>query len=245
LRTIASVACRSTFFTMVLLQLICNPGWAAAVDPPVVNAAFGMVDHTRHNLGLSSDNACIFCHTAGEIYNSSQASAAAPAPRAVSFNPPLWDQKTAIQSFQLIPLSPLEKPESSHPFGPSSACLTCHDGALAAGVHEAKLNHPISLAYPRHPDGRFVPRRDTPNLLRYWSIPDRTPSGVVLPTGPHSRYLSLPTGSASQDPTVTAKMVRTTLGFIHCDSCHNPHDDSTAPFLRASSKTLCLICHDR
>jgi len=240
----ASLACRSALFLMVLLQLISQDGWGAPSNQPV-SAVFSSVNHTSHNLGFSNDEACIFCHMAGEVYKPSQASDAAAAPRTVSFSPPLWDKKTSIQTFQLIPLSPVETPESSHPFGPSSACLACHDGALAAGIHDARLNHPISLAYPRQPDGHFVPRRNTPNLLRYWSIPDRTPSGVILPTGPQSQYFSLPTGSNSGDLSVSATVVRTTLGYIHCDSCHNPHDNSTAPFLRASSKTLCLICHDR
>ncbi|HXC62621.1 MAG TPA: cytochrome c3 family protein, partial [Nitrospiria bacterium] len=160
-------------------------------------------------------------------------------------NPPLWDKKTTVKSFGLAPLTPVETPQPSYPFGPSSSCLACHDDALAAGIHDPKLNHPVASAYPRQPDGHFVARRNTPDLARYWSIPDRTSSGVSLPTGPHSEYLSLPVGSDSKDPAITSRMVRTTAGFIHCDSCHNPHNDSTAPFLRASSKTLCLICHDR
>jgi len=239
----ASLAWRSALFLMLLWPLVSQEGWGVPTDQPV-GAVFSSVNRTSHNLGFSSDKACIFCHMTGEAYNSSQASDAAAAPKVVSFSPPLWDKKTPIQSFQLIPLSPVERPDASQPFGPSSACLACHDGALATTMNEAKLNHPISIAYPRQPDGRFIPRRDSINLLRYWSIPDWTPSGIVLPTGPHSQYLSLPIGSDLPELS-RATLVRTTLGYIHCDSCHNPHDDSTAPFLRASSKTLCLICHDR
>jgi len=247
------LACCSTLFVMVFFQLVSNHSRAASPDQSA-GASFNEVERTKHNLGLSSDQACVFCHTTGDVYKTPQAAGAAPAAQAVSFNPPLWDRKTTVKSFRFAPLSPAPpdllripetRPQSSYPFGPSSACLTCHDDALAAGIHDPQLNHPIASAYPRQPNGHFVARRNTPDLFRYWSIPDRTLSGISLPTGPHSEHLSLPAGSDSKDPAVTSRLVRTTLGFIHCDSCHNPHNDSTAPFLRASSKTLCLICHDR
>jgi len=225
--------CRSTLLVVFFVQLLSNYGWAASPDQPT-GALFDEVGRTKHNLGLSSGQACIFCHTAGD-YNSSPLIETNAGAQAVSFNPPLWDEKTTVKSFEVAPLK--------YPSGPSSACLACHDDALATGLHG--LNHPIDMGYPRQPDGHFVPRNNTPDLARYWSVPDRTPSGVSMPTGPHSEYLYLPAGPDSQDPAVTSRLVRTTQGSVHCDSCHNPHNASIAPFLRANPKTLCLICHDR
>lgn len=227
------LSCRSTLFIMAFLYLVSNVSWAASPDQPA-GTIFNEVKRSKHNLGLSSDQACIFCHTTGD-YNSSPLTATGAGAQTVSFNPPLWDEKTTVKSFEVAPLK--------NPSGPSSACLACHDDALATGIHG--LNHPTASAYPRQPNGHFVPKQNTPDVLRYWSIPDRTSSGVSLPTGPHSEYLSLPAGSDSQDPAVTSRLVRTTQGSIHCDSCHNPHNASIAPFLRANPKTLCLICHDR
>jgi predicted CXXCH cytochrome family protein len=210
---------------IVLLQLASGPSWAAPPDKP---AGFRAVEQSKHNLGLSSDQACIICHT-----NDDDAAISPDAgTQEASPNPPLWNEKSTVKSYELAPLK--------HSFGPSAACLACHDDALADGTHG--LNHPIAWAYPRRQDGQFVVH-STPQL-RYWSVPDRTSSGVILPTGPHSEYL-LPVGADPQDPDASGKLVRTTQGSVHCDSCHNPHNAGIAPFLRANPKTLCLICHDR
>ena len=213
---------------VILLQFIHGQGWAA--DPQA--GGFRAVEHTKHNLGLSSDQSCIFCHTTNG-YKTDQTTTAGPeAVEPAPSGPPLWDEKSTVKSYELAPLK--------YPFGPSAACLACHDDALASGLHG--LNHPIAWAYPRQTNGKFVVS-NAPQL-RYWSVPDRTASGVSMPTGPHSQYL-LPVGSDPQDPDATGRLVRTTQGAVHCDSCHNPHNASIAPFLRENPKTLCLICHDR
>jgi predicted CXXCH cytochrome family protein len=56
--------------------------------------------------------------------------------------------------------------------------------------------------------------------------------------------LALRTGSAS-DATPGVRVVRTSEGRVQCDSCHDPHDNGSAPFLRAPAQDLCFICHDR
>jgi predicted CXXCH cytochrome family protein len=41
------------------------------------------------------------------------------------------------------------------------------------------------------------------------------------------------------------RLLHTTFGVIHCDSCHNAHSELHAGFLRDKSPQLCLLCHDR
>jgi predicted CXXCH cytochrome family protein len=41
------------------------------------------------------------------------------------------------------------------------------------------------------------------------------------------------------------RLIHTTFGVIHCDSCHNAHSELHAGFLRDKSPQLCLLCHDR
>lgn len=60
--------------------------------------------------------------------------------------------------------------------------------------------------------------------------------------------LTFPTAT----PTVTAaegveqfRLLHTTFGVIHCDSCHNAHSELHGGFLRDKSPQLCLLCHDR
>jgi predicted CXXCH cytochrome family protein len=129
------------------------------------------------------------------------------------------------------------------------ACLGCHDGVLAQEIHQSvtrnakTFDHPSNVMYPRRPDGRFVPERPTANQYRYWSIPDLRDGNLILPTGPTSAVLA---GSAPTAPaTPPSHGVRTSEGMVQCSSCHNPHDNASAPFLRAPAQDLCFICHDR
>ena len=137
----------------------------------------------------------------------------------------------------------------------STACMECHDGVLAKAVHTQGLpvtterggsrmrNHPQGIAYPRDTKGDFVVPTPLPQNRQFWSIPDlNAENGLTLPSGPTSTYQSIP---ADSDASVTANLVRTRNGEIHCESCHNPHSDKVRPFLRAMPPTLCLVCHDK
>jgi predicted CXXCH cytochrome family protein len=128
----------------------------------------------------------------------------------------------------------------------SDACLACHDGVLGQEIHRAvtrdakTFDHPSNVVYPRRPDGRFVPERPTANQYRYWSIPDLRDGNLTLPTGPTSAIL------AEADRTnPVSRTVRTSDGMMQCGSCHDPHDNASAPFLRAPAQDLCFVCHDR
>jgi predicted CXXCH cytochrome family protein len=127
--------------------------------------------------------------------------------------------------------------------------LGCHDGVLGTEIHQAatgtvkSFDHPNNVVYPRRANGQFRPERPTVNQYRYWSIPDLRDGNLVLPTGPTSSRLAL---SAPTDPAYPgASLVRTSQGMVQCDSCHDPHDNGSAPFLRAPAQDLCFICHDR
>ena len=152
--------------------------------------------------------------------------------------PPLWQRGAKAYTVSLTT------------GGSSTACLGCHDGVLGQEVHQMgtpdaqKFDHPYNVVYPRRANGKFVPERPTVNQYRYWSIPDLRNGDLVLPTGPTSRFLTIPTASAS-DATPGAYVVRTSEGRVQCDSCHEPHDNGSAPFLRAPAQDLCFICHDR
>jgi predicted CXXCH cytochrome family protein len=180
---------------------------------------------------------------------------------------PLWDSQSSVQVF--LPRR-IVKPDTTTaistqlPFGPSYSCLTCHDGVLGNDVHrlgpggsldlskKAQLDreigrstdHPDSIVYPRKTTGEFQARSPEVRLARYWSIPDRTRHGLVIPDGPMSDYLHLENLDL-EDPLQTASLIRTSDGVIHCDSCHNPHLNLHRPFLRVLPKDLCLVCHQR
>lgn len=149
--------------------------------------------------------------------------------------PPLWQRGAKSYSVSLTT------------GGSSTACLGCHDGVLGREVHligqpqTPVFDHPYNVVYPRRANGQFIPERPMVNQYRYWSIPDLRHGDLVMPTGPTSSALAVPSHSA----TAGGHVVRTLEGRVQCDSCHDPHDNGSAPFLRAPAQDLCLICHDR
>ncbi len=189
-------------------------------------------------------------------------------------SPPLWDtgRSVALSSYPVMHVLPLSEHPYNHPTGSSFVCLSCHDGALGTDMHGinvgeprvaaaanlpfvgmstplgspplSRVDHPISIPYPRKSNGVFVPLNPTVTRSRYWALPDRHEDGITLPTTATSAYLDLPEGKHST-PEQRSTLIRTTEGMLECDSCHNPHREEIRPFLRVPSATLCLVCHDR
>ncbi len=186
---------------------------------------------------------------------------------------PLWSRVEMKDSKYLaIQTAPLDEHPYNHPTGSSLICLSCHDGALGGDMHGinvdnprigasalpawkgmagplgapplSRVDHPVSIVYPRKPNGSFAPHNATITRTRYWALPDRQAEGLTLPTAATSSYLDLPKSEIS-NPAHLSGLVRTTGGLMECDSCHNPHSEKVRPFLRVPSKTLCLVCHDR
>ncbi|MFY9269222.1 MAG: cytochrome c3 family protein [Candidatus Manganitrophaceae bacterium] len=186
-------------------------------------------------------------------------------------NPPRWSGHQEKPYLLTATLSPRHHPYNQ-PSGSSLTCVACHDGALATDMHGinvdtpqlgapatkpwtkgvtrrgapplSRVDHPISILYPRKPDGRFVPENPSVTYARYWTLPDLRPEGYLLPENNASSYLDLPSVKVSS-PELLSNLVRTTSGRVECDSCHNPHSEKIRPFLRVPSQTLCLVCHDR
>jgi predicted CXXCH cytochrome family protein len=240
----------------VALAWVFFAGSAAAQESAPVQG-FDHVLASKHNLlpaeTTEIDNVCRICHIDGKETEGVAA----------------WDPENTIRTFtyQHFIKPPLGggAPENK-PFGPSYDCLTCHDGVLGTNVHQLGFSgsgptgksgavetlqtgirtpdHPDSISYPRQPDGRLAADRSDPKLTRYWAIPDRDENGILLPTGPRSAALNLQNIDPN-DPAAASALVRTFMGVIHCDTCHNPHNNEIRPFLRVPHKTLCLVCHDR
>jgi predicted CXXCH cytochrome family protein len=135
-------------------------------------------------------------------------------------------------------------------------------------------DHPVSTIYPRKPDGELILKDSTSGQRRYYSIPDLEDEELMLPTGPTSKFYAQTPGNLQAPPSAIGngngqpvaaplaggettsvataaegpeqyRLVHTTYGVIHCDSCHNAHSELHTGFLRDKSPQLCLLCHDR
>jgi len=133
-------------------------------------------------------------------------------------------------------------------------------------------DHPVSTLYPKRPNGEMLPKEPTSSQRRFFAIPDLQDEELVLPTGITSKLYAQTPGNllapsllgngngngsgraAAPEPAGAAtaaegveqfRLIHTTFGVIHCDSCHNAHSELHAGFLRDKSPQLCLLCHDR
>jgi len=169
--------------------------------------------------GLSAS--CLYCH----------------APHSgVGGNTPLWNQQlsTSVYTTYSSTTSP-EKETQPLLGGPSSLCLSCHDGTVAPGqtvaykaiamTGQMKASDLLSTNLQgSHPFSLVLPLVDAPDLAA-----------------------SLVSQGKTLDPTGTINLVK---GNIECTTCHNPHVQSTdllSPnflLMDSSSGKLCLTCHD-
>jgi len=233
-----------SFFFAFLAMALSLPGslvWGEDPFKPVLESPHHLVP-----LSPSEKTTCPVCHLDPD--------------RAKTTPPPLWDR--GGHTYTLPTMKILQPTYRNQPTGSSLDCLACHDGAVGTDMHGilpakgvdaalipssaslGRLDHPISVSYPRRSDGTFFPPNPTSTYARYWSIPDKDGQKITLPTGPTSNYFSVPEASALGEE-YNPSLVRTTRGTVQCDSCHNPHDPRFRPFLRTTPQSLCLVCHDR
>ena len=212
----------------------------------------------RHDLSAgsalrNSDTAingqtCVFCHT----------------PHGGATTIPLWNRNAptgaGYQLYTSTTMGAASPGAAGVAAGMSGACLSCHDGSIAVdvllnlgGVAKAANTSFVRQAgaeatFGTAGTGAFnlmtggMPfmgtdlRNDHPITIIYETARAVTSSEFITQaiTGSKITVGTLPLfGSATATATV------------ECASCHNPHNNTNAPFLRKSNgnSALCLTCH--
>ena len=157
-------------------------------------------------------------------------------------------------------------------YGNSLLCMGCHDGVTAVGdfsivnvnvhvndttspiqtlpgaryvngvaVNAIGLNltyvHPVSVVYPAIPGGQsnsgFVTAN--PAVSGFGGTTIYTVGGTLVGGAATGNYITLEIGATAN-----------TANTVGCTTCHNPHDDTTAPpflVMPNTKSALCLTCH--
>ncbi|MBI2571168.1 MAG: cytochrome c3 family protein [Candidatus Schekmanbacteria bacterium] len=147
--------------------------------------------------------------------------------------------------------------------GPTSRCLSCHDGTVAVGdigwyqggKPATVYNLRLTGAYNIAPEGNLAGNHPTAMPIPFGNQPN-TYNGVS--TGPHAyldewqadpQQLGIRLFNDDGAGEITAGAVPGKSG-IECSSCHDPHNKKSVErrFLRGSMKGndqsyLCLKCH--
>jgi len=151
---------------------------------------------------------------------------------------PLWSQTLSTQPYTLYSSNTIQNvPAQPLVGGPSSLCLSCHDGTVALGAKVPygtivmSSDHPVNTAdvfgtelQTSHPFSLRTPLVDAANLVS-----------------------TLASSRTTADPLHKVKLVG---GTVECSSCHQPHaqyigDPLAGKFLVRDNRNgqICLACH--
>ena len=205
----------------------------------------GPLADTKHDLYKTiktsdTDETCIFCHTS---HGGASGGAA-----------PLWNQALTSVGLTWVPVTTvrgtaLPTDVTTAAIEGSRACLSCHDGTVAVG--SVLVNQSAGSAAAR-----------TLNVTGADITVEKLSSGsqaYINPTHSEKRDhpLAIPKPAAEAGFTnyvpsdggtgVWYRKSSNNLQYVQCQSCHEPHDDSVAPFLLISNAAgaICKSCHDK
>lgn len=134
---------------------------------------------------------------------------------------PLWNHADTASTFDLYGGGTATAAGNN----PSILCLSCHDGVTnldAFGANAGTVD--MATAFPGS------------TAIVGTDLTDDHPVMVSYP-GPNTDY---------KDPTGFA-YAAVYSNNVECSSCHDPHDTTNVPFLRAANTNsqLCLDCHNK
>lgn len=204
--------------TSLRCMLAARFGIAAFTLAFALPAAAGIAG-TKHDLstkGWGSNQICIFCHT--------------PHNGTTGLSAPLWNHAlTAVTAYQIYDSSVSSSLDAvtGQPGGISKLCLSCHDGTVALDNFGGRTTGTNFITGNANLGTDL--RQDHPISFTYDAALASQDGGLVTPAGASQVVAGVPLFA----------------GKLECASCHNAHDDTSAPFLRASNagSALCLKCH--
>lgn len=205
----------------------------------------GPLANTNHNLyktikSSDTDETCIFCHI-------SQGGASGGVA-------PLWNQALTSVGLTWVPLTTvrgtaLPSDVTTAAIEGSRACLSCHDGTVAEGsvlVYQSAgsgASRTLSVSGADATAGNLSsgsqPYID-PTHLEKRDHPLATPKPAA--GAGFTNYVTSDGGTG-----VWYRKSSNNIQYVQCQSCHEPHDDTVAPFLLISNaaSAICKSCHDK
>lgn len=164
---------------------------------------------------------CAYCHTPHS------ASATNP-------TTPLWNHQDTAATYTMYSSPSMNMVIAGAPAGVSLACLSCHDGTVAA---DSLIKFPNSSNIADNSTGTFSLGDSLGTDLS-----DDHPISLTY-------NVTLDTDFIAPDPLTNTVNGLQLFGAggdqVECGTCHSVHDNTNEPFLRVSNaaSALCLSCH--
>jgi predicted CXXCH cytochrome family protein len=193
---------------------------AVAIVLVAAGVSFAAIADSKHDLtsttaGYSGAtlSSCQYCHTPHLRGNT------------VVTGAPLWNRTLSADGSWTMYGTTLGGTATTNPGPNSKTCLSCHDGSIAVG--SVLVGSGGTIAGTNLTAGSISSGVNA-NL------------GVDL-TQEHPIGFSFVTDRGGV-PTITTPF-KLYSGTFECASCHDPHETTNTPFLRAAKSTICTDCH--
>ncbi len=204
------------------------------------------ISSTKHNLSTSGtgsiklasapgadtdkDQLCSFCHT--------------PHFGDASVGVVLWNRSVNTSGYTMYSSSSIDMTIASQPQGVSLACLSCHDGTIA---FDNLRNGPGAGDYNGNTWSRGWSWTSNVNKMSGSAsanvgqdLSNDHPVSVTYDNTADTAFYS-----ATAVTSAGLRLYGSGGNQVECGSCHNPHNNTYAPFLRINNQgsALCLTCH--
>jgi len=212
------VNARQWLFALVSAALLSFGGGTSASAAGISNT-----DHDLRSIATGTTELCIFCHTPHTT-------------SALSPEAPLWNRNIPSGTFNMYDstVSPtIDMTVATQPQGVSLGCLSCHDGATAFNSLIRTAGQTITT----------TPATMSGGAALGLNLTNDHPISVTYDTAQDPDFKTL----ASVQSSTLVRLFGASNNQVECASCHDPHDDTNMPFLRApnTNSQLCFVCHDK
>ena len=186
-------------------------------------------DMRTHMASVSGgyDEVCVYCHT----------------PHGANPAAPLWNHSmSAPTGFTVYSnaVSSTMQATTGQPGPGSLLCLSCHDGTMAI---DSMANPPLTGAATGKAAGTVIGKKITSGMaLLGTNLSNDHPIGFSY----SSAITNGDTGLVALLTVQSNTLVRLINGTqVECSSCHDAHNSTASPFLRAANtgSALCIACH--
>lgn len=209
---------------VIVVALVAAPGMALGVP-----MAGGLHDLSSTSSGPNKSDTqtqlCVFCHVP---HNSQPA-----------VSRPLWSHTMTTQNLTWAPAATvrgttLPTSITGAALAGSRACMSCHDGTVALG--DLLNGTGGTVTGPNVTAGKLT---GGPNFLNPSAMESNHPLGVTQPP-------AIPGFTGFKVVPASSAINYDASGYVQCGSCHNPHDNTYSPFLKADNtgSAICVTCHD-
>jgi predicted CXXCH cytochrome family protein len=202
---------------LLFFLLLC--GLCCFLSPASVQA-IGDINNTVHNLSVSGPGSI-------KSLTETRICIFCHTPHNAVPSTPLWNKELQARNYAVYASTTLTTPQPlPQPFGPTKLCLSCHDGTIALGAVVGGGNLGI-----------------------YSAIPSTSPSYFGLDLSNHHPVSFSYTASLPNEELVSPPPANLDFGGtdseVHCNTCHDPHDDTYGNFLVMDNtySALCVACH--